>query len=266
MKLFTKILCLSIPLIYTGFNLCSAQTANFDAGGSPIEIYAEEGIEWHQEKLVFVARGKAQATRNGLKVKANELRAYYKKLLDGSTEIIRLDAISNVSFVSDQYTAFGEHAIYDINSKIITMTGNNLKLIADKDWLAANDQLEYWEKKQMAVARGKAVAVRENKKIFADILAAYFKKDRANNSKIYRVDAFDNVKILTEKDKAISDRGVYNVESGIASLSGSVQITRGKNILRGCSAEVNLNTGISKLFRCPKGNNRVSGSISSKKK
>ena len=135
-----------------------------------------------------------------------------------------------------------------------------------QDWLAAKDQLEYWEKKQMAVARGKAVAVRENKKIFADILAAYFKKDRANNSKIYRVDAFDNVKILTEKDKAISDRGVYNVESGIASLSGSVQITRGKNILRGCSAEVNLNTGISKLFRCPKGNNRVSGSISSKKK
>ena len=44
---------------------------------------------------------------------------------------------------------------------------------------------------------------------------------------------------------------VYNVESGIATLTGSVKLVRGKNVLTGCSAEVNLSTGISKIFSCP---------------
>ena len=266
MKLSVRTFLITLTNLLFICPLTYGQTANFYADGSSIEIYAEDGIEWQQEKLVFIAKGKARATRKNLKVMANELRAYYRKLSDGSTEIIRLDAISNVTFISDQYTAFGELAIYDINSKIITMTGNNLKLVSDKDWLTARDQLEYWENKQMAVARGKAVAFREEKKIHADILAAYFKKTASGASKIYRVDAFDNVKIATEKDQAVSDRGVYNVESGVASLSGSVKLTRGKNILRGCSAKINLNTGISQLFRCKTGGKRVRGSVSTKKR
>jgi lipopolysaccharide export system protein LptA len=39
-------------------------------------------------------------------------------------------------------------------------------------------------------------------------------------------------------------------------MSGAVKITRGQNQLNGCSAEVNLNTGISKLFACSDGSQR----------
>jgi len=44
------------------------------------------------------------------------------------------------------------------------------------------------------------------------------------------------------------DRGDYNMETGIATVSGSVKITREGNELNGGYAHVDLNTGISKLF------------------
>ena len=43
------------------------------------------------------------------------------------------------------------------------------------------------------------------------------------------------------------------MESGIATLTGQVRLVRDDNELRGCRAEVNLNTGISKLFPCQDG-------------
>jgi len=238
-----------------------AQSLNFGAGDTPIEIFADNGIEWQQDSLVFVARGNARAVRGAVNVDADELRAYYRKLPDGKTEIWRLDALKKVKIISGEGTAYGDHAVYNVDAGILTITGKNLRLVSGSDWLTAQDQLEYWEAKQMAVARGKAVAKREAKKLNGDVLAAYFRKNKKGETKIYRVDAFDNVKVKTDQDEATSNRGVYNVESGIATLTGSVKIIRGKNVLRGCSAEVNLNTGISRLHSCKQGGTRVKGMI-----
>lgn len=243
-----------------------AQSLNFGSGDTPIEITADNGIEWQQDSLVFVARGNAQALRGDVRILADELRAYYRKSADGSTEIWRMDAIGTVRIKSAEGTAYGDKAIYDVDNAILTITGNNLKLISGKDWLTARDQLEFWEAKQMAVARGKAVAKRENKKLTANILAAYFRKNKKGDTGIYRVDAFDQVNIITDKDQASSERGVYNVESGIATLTGSVKIVRDNNVLKGCSAEVNLNTGLSNLHSCASGGTRVKGSFRPSKK
>jgi lipopolysaccharide export system protein LptA len=71
------------------------------------------------------------------------------------------------------------------------------------------------------------------------------------------------VRIRTERETATGDRGVYNVESGVATLTGKVKLVRDNNELRGCRAVVNLNTGISQLFACPntQGSGRVQGSF-----
>jgi lipopolysaccharide export system protein LptA len=243
-----------------------AQSLNFGAGDTPIEIFADNGIEWQQDKLLFVARGNARALRGGVDINAHELRAYYRETGKGATEIWRMDAVGDVRIKSGEGTAYGSHAVYDVDAGILTITGKDLKLVSGNDWLTAKDQLEYWEAKQMAVARGNAVAKREKKTLKADVLAAYFRKDKKGDTKIYRVDAFDNVNIVTDQDKATSERGVYNVESGIATLTGSVKIIRDKNVLRGCSAEVNLNTGISRLHSCAQGGTRVKGVILPTKK
>ncbi|MEC7396213.1 MAG: LptA/OstA family protein, partial [Pseudomonadota bacterium] len=55
-----------------------------------------------------------------------------------------------------------------------------------------------------------------------------------------------------------AEKGVYNVRTGIVKLHENVKITRGKTQLNGNEAEVNLNTGISRLIG---GKGRVRGLI-----
>lgn len=236
--------------------------ASFGGGGdNPIEIYAEGGIEWQQDQLVFLARGNARAVRGTLEVFADELRAYYRENAEGGSDIWRLDAIGNVRIASPGEQAFGDTATYDVDNQVLVLKGDGVRFVTANDVITAEKQIEYWELKQMAVARGDAVAVREDRIINAEVLAAYFKKTAAGKTEVFRVDAFDNVEIETARDQAFADRGVYNVESGIATLTGSVKIKRGANLLDGCSAQVNLNTGVSKLFSCRDGSKRVQGLI-----
>lgn len=251
-----------------------AQSLSFAGAGKnkqPIQIYSSGGIEWQQGRLLFIARGNARAVRGDVTVYGDELRAYYRNKPQGGSEIWRLDAVGHVRITSKNETAYGDHAIYDVDHQILTIRGKMPHLVAGQDVISASRQLEYWETKQMAVARGNATAVRtdlktkQRKEVKADILAAYFHKDKAGQSKIYRVDAFDHVKVLTAGDTAMGDRGVYNVDSGIATLLGHVELLRQDNKLYGCRAEVNLNSGISHLYPCGGKGGRVSGVLSPKK-
>jgi lipopolysaccharide export system protein LptA len=72
------------------------------------------------------------------------------------------------------------------------------------------------------------------------------------------MDAVGNVVITTPEEVARGERGVYFEDSGIATLTGSVKITRGQNQLNGDAAEVNLRTGISRMLNQP---GRASGPV-----
>ena len=242
----------------------SAQSLNFSSGDTPVEVFADNGIEWQQDRLVFVARGNARAVRGPVTLFATELRAYYKENKTGKTDIWRLDAIGKVKIESPDGTAHGEKGVYNVKDGILVLSGGKeIKLITETDLITAERQLEYWENRQMAVARGNARARREDKDLHARVLAAYFKRGKSGQNELHRVEAFDDVKVITPQDKATSDRGVYNAKSGIATLIGNVKILRDGNTLKGCSAEVNLNSGISRLRSCKNNangtTNRVKG-------
>ena len=177
---------IAIVTAVSASRLAQAQSLNFGSGDTPIEIDADNGIEWQQDGLVFVARGNARAIRGDVSVLADELRAYYRQTNDGSTEIWRLDAIGTVRIKSAEGTAYGDKALYDVDNSILTITGKNLKLVSGEDWLTATDQLEYWETKQMAVARGNAAAKRADKKLNANVLAAYFHKNKKGETYIFK--------------------------------------------------------------------------------
>lgn len=245
----------------------TAQSLSFGGGGKgdvPVEIYSQDGIEWQQDKLLFVARGDARAVRGDVTVYGDELRAYYREKNVGGSEIWRLDAVGNVRIASADETAYGDHAVYDVDNQILTVRGDKVRLVAGEDTLTAERQLEYWEARQMAVARGNAVAIRADKRLRADVLAAYFRKNDAGENKVYRVDAFDNVVVKTKDETATGDRGVYNVESGVATLTGNVELLRDGSTLNGCRAEVNLDSGVSNLYPCPGPGGRVKGVLKPK--
>ncbi len=254
--LFSALLVMAMGL-HAGADVGGAYAQSLKLGasepGKPLEIYADKGIEWHKDGNVYIARGNARAVQGDVTIYADVLTAYYRKVAGKATRVSRIEAAGNVRFRSPTETAEGDHAVYDVDKAILVLTGRNLEFVTATTKITARDSLEYWEAKQMAVARGKAIAIQEDKKLKADTLVAYFRKTEGKDqgSEVHRIDAFNNVSITTPTEIAYGKQAVYNVETGIATLTGGVKITRGQNQLNGEIAEINMNTGISRILSGP---------------
>ncbi len=244
-----------------------AQSVNLgnDGTGSPVEVFADDGIEWIKNSELLVARGNARALRDGMTIDSDELRAYYRNAAKGGTEVWRLDAIGTVKVNSGTETVYGDKGIYDLDNGVFVVTGKNLRMISTESNLTARDSLEYWVNRDLAVARGHAVIIQQGKRLTADTLSAQFVKVKGGGTVAKQINAFGNVRVVTKHEVVTADKGVYNVQSSIVTLSGSVKMIRGNNQLDGCSAQVNLKTNVSKLYSCKgatSSGNRVRGSIS----
>jgi lipopolysaccharide export system protein LptA len=229
---------------------------------TPIEILADEGIEWQQKNQAYIARGNAKARQGDVTVRGDTLTAYYHKGAGGGTEIWRIDAEGDVRITTPRQTAFGTKGVYDVERGIFVLTGAP-RLISGTEKISAAQSLEFWEKKSLAVARGNALAIREDKRLRADVLTAHFVTGRDGKSEMNRVEAFDNVVVSSPREIVRASRGVYNTKTGIIVLRGGVKITRGDDQLNGAVAEVNLNTGVSRMMSGAQ--RRVRGSFKSRR-
>ena len=265
----------------------AAQGLNLGAASEdrPIAISATSGIEWQQDAQVYIARGNATAKRGTTEVDADKLTARYRpsKAAGGETEIYRLNADGHVTIKSETQTVVGDQAVWDVDQQMGIVTGKALKLTTTTDVVTARDSLEWYDQKQVAVARGDAVAVRENaKRVRADVLTAHMTKDKAKpaetkpgirtakpapstpttkpgataglpgggdeSSRISRIDAQGNVIVSTATDIGRGDYGVYNADTGLVTLLGNVTVTRGDNAIRGQYAVVDLNNNVSRMM------------------
>ncbi|MBL4748224.1 MAG: hypothetical protein JKY17_05480 [Magnetovibrio sp.] len=230
-----------------------AQGMDMTAGssGEPLSIDAQGGIEWNQKEKTFIAAGPAKATRGLMVLDADELRAYYRDNTQGGSEIFRLDAIGHVRITTPGRIATGGYAIYDVDKSVIVLKdGNPVKMVSGSDVITAQGQLEFWDLKNIAVARGQAKAVHLDKQIQSEVMTVHFVSTKAGKTEVGRIEAFDSVQIDTANEQVFSDRAAYNVPSGLVRLTGSVKIKRGTDILKGCSADIDLNTGINRLNTC----------------
>ena len=247
----------------------------------PIAISAASGIEWQQDAQVYIARGNAVATRGTTEVSADTLTAHYRpgKGAGGDTEVHRLNADGHVTIKGETQTVVGDQAVWDVDQQMGVVTGKAMKLTTATDVVTARDSLEWYDQKQIAVARGDAIAIKENvKRIRADVLTAHMTKDKPKptvaapaappgklaatklgaearppgakdeSSRISRLDALGNVLVSTATDIARGDYGVYNADTGIVTLLGNVTITRGDNAIRGQYAVVDLNNNVSRMM------------------
>ena len=247
------------------FNV-NAQTLGFGLNNTdPIHIEASEGIEWHKNKKLYIARGDAKARQGRVTVFADELLAHYRSTETGSEEIYKINANGNVSIESDTDKATSDKAIYDVLEGALIMTGKRIRFTTPLDTIVARKSLEYYEKENLAIARGDAIAIRDDKRLRADILKAHFIANQGDNNstKIDLIKATGNVHLSTATDIVTAENAVYKVNEGLVSMNGSVKISRGQTQLNGDRAEVNLNTGVSRLLTMVKGqkksNERVRG-------
>lgn len=217
----------------------------------PITIEADGGIEWKQEHSVVTARGNARAVKGDIEVKAEALSAYYREGAEGETEIWRLEANGDVHISSQSDNAFGQRGVYDVDKAVFVLSGDDgVQFVGEKGTISADDQLEFWERDNLVVARGNARARQGERGVDADVLVAHLRTGADGALELERIEAFDEVYLYTPEEQARADRGIYSVASGLASLAGAVEITRGTNQLRGCRAQVDVTKGLSKLFGC----------------
>ncbi len=266
------VLLFSFCLLSAAGNL-AAQEEITDLGGGdqPLEIDADEGLEWRRDDKVYIARGNAVAAQGDVTVRGDVLSAYYRPDAAGKTEVFLLDAKGNVTIETASEIAYGDHGQYILDDQRLELRGGDLKLVSktNNDVITARDSLEYWRGRQIAVARGNAEAVHQEKQIKADVLSAHFKADENEKLAVYQVVGEGNVEIRTPTDFASGKSGVYYVTEEVATLTGDVKITQKSNQLNGEYAEVNLATGVSKVLGAQPGGEdpgRVQGLVLPKPK
>lgn len=199
--LFVTLFCLSVLL---GPGPLRAQSLSTIGGGGdgPVTVEAENGIEWLRNSRQYIARGNAKATQGEVTVFADRLIASYREAADGSTEIFQLEADGNVRIASPAQTAYGDRAVYDLDSQRMRLTGQDLRLVSAADTVTARDHIDYFQQEKMAVAVGDAVAKRDDRTIRADTLTARFAEDKSGKQQLTRVDADGNVVVTTPNEIA----------------------------------------------------------------
>lgn len=257
-------------------------------GESPIEVLSDDGIEWRRDEQLYIARGNAVAIQGEDKVFSDVLLAHYRETDEGSTEIWRMEGHGAARIESPDRVVTGDVLVYEVDSGILVVTGEGLRMETPDEVVTARDSLEYWSQQRMAVARGDAYAERANGDIIqADVLTGYFsapdeeneaeQNEAEENSEsasgesagnetgsedgeggntgpmgdaggMDRMEAFGNVVITTPQEVVRGDRAVYDVTEEIATVVDNVTISTATDQLAGERAVMNLKTGVSRLL------------------
>jgi len=262
MKRLIYYLLISLCAVSLGAEL-AAQT------GDKLEITADGSLEWNRAEQTLTARENAVARRGQATISADLLSADYQESEESAFDITELSAAGNIIIETQDSKAYGETAVYNLDSGLASMTGNNLRLVSADQTLTAEDRFEYHVTSGELRAIGKARLERPKTNgpggdtLQADTIAAQFTENEQGERVLKQLEARDNVVITTPSETITGTYGTYNAASNKAELTGGVTITRGPNVLEGARATVDLTTNISRLFGDPagSGNGRRDGRV-----
>src|SRR5262245_23897795 len=229
-----------------------AQTGTADPlsqgqAGTPVQIEATQGIEWRRNDKTYIARGDATAVRGDLRVRADTLSARYRDKADGGNEIYQIEADGGVVLTQPGRTIYGSHAVYNLDTRVLTFPGGNLRVVTAKETVTARDRLEYRERERIVTADGDVMVESGLRRIGADHMTGHFDRLADGSLNLARIEADGNITVKTKDTFARSQKGDYDLAKDIMTLTGDVRITNGQNQFNGESAEVNVATGVSTL-------------------
>lgn len=117
------------------------------------------------------------------------------------------------------------------------------------------DQLELQQDRNLAIFTGNVIAEQGDIKLRAEQLRVWYRPSSEKRTKnnimadgtIIRIDAINQVFVSSATESAKGDLGVYEVAQRRLTLTGTVILTRGKNVLRGKKLVMNMRTGQSQM-------------------
>ena len=225
------------------------------AKAEPLEVSADNQLLWDQTKSLYQAVGNAIAKRGAQEIAADKLTAYYNDE-NQSQDITRILAEENVSFADGEMRGTGQRLDYDIALDLYDLQGPQAVIISKDGEARADKTISFERQKGMIYLRGNGyIQLSDGRLLQGNKIDVTL--DEAEEIKT--VSANGNV-FISQPDgrQANADQGTYDAQTGKAILNGNVKIKDGESILNGQKAEIDFNSGISRLLASDKGG-RVSG-------
>ena len=249
MKYLSRFAMISMISLSVGFPLF--------AHAQPLEISASEELIWDQNKGVYEAIGDASAMRGAQSIAAELLQAFYD---ENSTDqdITRIIATDNVKFTDVDMKGQGAKLDYDVAKNFYELLGPNARIQSKDGTAKAQKRLTYDRGNGIIIAEKQGhITLSDGRILTGDFIEITL----TATEEIETVNASGNVYVRqTDGKEAYSQKGTYNTQTGKALLTGDVKIVDGESILNGQKAEIDFNSGISRLL-AEDGNSRVSGTL-----
>ena len=118
-------------VIFLGLHVLSQQLIT--QKDNPVEIYAEQGIEWHKNENKYIAIGNAKAKSGTMSVESDRIEAFYNEKDDSAMDIRLVKAHKKV-IIKDKKLRIdgGNLAEYNLLKDHFSIFGKNLTLTSEK--------------------------------------------------------------------------------------------------------------------------------------
>ena len=189
--------------------------------GTPIEIESDKGLICDRKSNVCTATGNVRTRKDGWLMLSNKLTAYMRRGADNKQEIWQIHAAGSVRFFGAiGETGFAPQVTYNVDSRTITLTGPT----------------EY------------PVLIKTDRLIKAKTIIVFLNPPTNKEEKIDHIEAHDDVFLSSPVESAHADFCTYIPRTKFATLIGNVRVNRAEGQIKGPYAEVNLDTGVSKML------------------
>lgn len=212
----------------------------------PVEIEADQQLEWLRNDNKFRATGNVVITQGDTIINGDTAEAEYDKT-QGPSALTTMIVTGNVVIHTGENVIHAEEAQYDTRTEILNLRGKTVTLKSPSGDVTSVNGMDYFAKERKAVSKGAATVTQKTETLKAQSLTAWMNE----KNELSRAEAVGNV-VITQKTEdgtniAQAQRGTYDAAKQIAVLTGDVKLTQGQNYMQGDKATINLATGYSSL-------------------
>ena len=217
-----------------------------------LTVEADKSIEFYEKEKYYLASGNAVASKDGIVLKANTIKAFF----DTKNKINKVIANGNATILKDGILAKAGQVKYNFKNQFIILTKKTQSFKSEEIFIKTKEFLSFDNSKKIAKGQGKVqLTLKSGIKIYSDKLTANF--NNSNNS-LTKANAKGNVVIVTKNEKTTSNFAFFDNKTNLIKLKGNVIITRNNSKITGELGITNLKTGITKISGNQK-NQRVKG-------
>ena len=245
--LFSLVLPLAFSLILSAPSTAAAQSST-----EPLVVEADDSLQWRRDDQQYIATGNAIARQGDTTLMANVITADY---VDDNTEqtekvnITRIVGTGNAQLEENSYQARAETITYDLNENKARLEGGNVSIISADGTVKAEETIIYDRDNRLMIATGAAEILLSNGQRLNGDRIEIDVNETENDFTAIR--ASGNAHVFSpdpEGDRLAHAENIdYKRNTGIATLTGKVEILDGSNKMTGDKAVIDTISGVSTM-------------------